>query len=109
VCGKTLIPPGGKRAKLEADRKETEMREVFVVALVLICPLMMIWMMRGHGHGHGHSHGAAGREDHENGHQHTSTDELRRQRAELDREIDEREHYDRDEQYGPGTSTSRSG
>lgn len=85
------------------------MRDVLVVALVLICPLMMIWMMRGHGHGHGHDHVDAGPEDHENGRVHTSTDELRRQRAALDREIAEREHYDRDEQYGPGTSASRSG
>ena len=54
--------------------------------LILACPLMMIFMMRSHG-GHG-----GGR----HGHQHhdpsaASVDELRRQRAELDREIATRE------------------
>ena len=57
--------------------------------LILACPLMMIFMMRGHGHGGGHGHvdpSAA------------SVDELRHRRDELDREIAAREvdsSYDR--------------
>ena len=47
--------------------------------LVLACPLLMWWMMRGgHGHGghaHSHSDGPA------------SVDDLRRRRDELDRQI----------------------
>jgi Protein of unknown function (DUF2933) len=60
--------------------------------LILACPLMMIWMMRGmhggHG-GHARRH-AAGRGD---GHSdsNASLEELRRQREQLDREIEERE------------------
>ena len=47
--------------------------------LILACPLMMVFMMRGHG-------------GHAGGHQHhdpstASVDELRRRRDELDREI----------------------
>lgn len=65
-----------------------------LVLLVLACPLMMVWMMRGHG-GHGHaSHGpdhghmrAAGGQIPSVG----SLDELRRRRAELDAEIAELE------------------
>jgi hypothetical protein len=65
--------------------------------LILACPLMMIWMMRGmHGSrggnadgGHAHGH-AAGR-----GHGHddssASLDELRSRREQLDCEIEERE------------------
>ena len=59
--------------------------------LILACPLLMVWMMRGHsghgghashGAGHGHIHGAA---DEPSGTR--SLDELRRRRAELDAEI----------------------
>ncbi len=32
------------------------MRELFFGALVLACPLMMFFMMRGHGHGHASGH-----------------------------------------------------
>jgi hypothetical protein len=49
--------------------------------LILACPLMMIFMMRGHG-GHEHRDVSA------------SVDELRRQRDELDREIAAREGAD---------------
>jgi hypothetical protein len=53
--------------------------------VLLACPLMMVWMMRGHGHGHGHGHGSHGmphdRPDTR------SLDELRRTRDELDAEI----------------------
>lgn len=81
------------------------MREALFVVLVLACPLMMIWMMRGHGHGHG-----AGRpEQHHNGPEHASTDDLRRQRADLDRAITEREQFERDEQYGHDVGATRRG
>ena len=53
--------------------------------LILACPLMMIFMMRGHGHGGGHEHRDASA---------ASVDELRRQRDELDREIVAREGAD---------------
>src|SRR6266540_997824 len=76
------------------------MRELLIIALVLACPLMMLWMMRGHGHGHsGHGHGghAEGRGG-GCGHSHGDTSsgrkaaaELRRERDELDRQIEERE------------------
>ena len=46
--------------------------------LILACPLMMVFMMRGHGHGGGDEHRDTSA---------TSVDELRRQRDELDREI----------------------
>lgn len=81
------------------------MREALFVVLVLACPLMMIWMMRGHGHGHG----AGGPEQHHNGHEHASTDDLRRQRADLDRAITEREQFERDEQYGHDVGATRRG
>ncbi len=61
--------------------------------LILACPLMMIWMMRGmHGGkadgGSAHGH-AAGRST---GHRDSdSLDQLRRQRDQLDREIEQRE------------------
>ena len=74
------------------------MREVLVVALVLVCPLMMIWMMRSHGHGHGHGHGTG---DHDHGRRNDSraaaTDGLRRQRDELERTIAEREQFESDD------------
>jgi hypothetical protein len=57
--------------------------------LILACPLMMVWMMRGHGghgsaheFGHDHTHGVA-----EEMHGGRSLDELHRMRAELDAEI----------------------
>jgi hypothetical protein len=56
---------------------------IFVLLLVLACPLMMVWMMGGHGHGGGHDHEPEPRE--------ASTDDLRRRRDELERLIEERE------------------
>ena len=51
--------------------------------LILACPLMMIFMMRGHGgHGGGHERNDVSA---------TSVDELRRRRDELDRELAARE------------------
>ena len=71
------------------------MREVLFIALVLACPLMMIFMMRG-GHGHGvqagHGGGCHGGYDDGSSTKDASTQELRRQRDELDRRIAEREH-----------------
>jgi DUF2933 family protein len=63
---------------------------IFVLLLVLACPLMMVLMMRGHGHGGGHG-GHAGSRDHEAEPGDASTDELRRRRDELERLIEERE------------------
>ena len=58
--------------------------------LILACPLMMVWMMRGHG-GHGGSHGSGHNHMHGSGAGETggsrSLDELRRRRAELEAEI----------------------
>lgn len=58
--------------------------------LLLACPLLMMWMMRG-------GHGAGGHAGHGSGHDHSqaedaepSVDELRRRRDELDRLIEER-------------------
>ena len=65
--------------------------------ILLACPLMMVFMMRGMHGGHGgnadsgHAHGADGH--HGNGSADTSgsIDDLRRQRADLDRQIEQRE------------------
>ena len=71
---------------------------LFLLLLVLACPLSMMWMMRGgHGQGHGsHAHG---------GHEHSaepptprmserSTRGLRELRDEIDQMIEERERGD---------------
>ena len=71
---------------------------LFFIALVVACPLLMIWMMRG-GHGHGMDSGGAHEHDHggchDDGRADSSSsvplDELRRQRDELERAIEERE------------------
>ncbi len=65
---------------------------VFFLLLVLACPLMMMLMMRG-GHGHGGGHGHSGHHgDHGDiGNREPSSEELRRQRDELDRLIEQRE------------------
>jgi hypothetical protein len=76
------------------------MRELLLIALVLACPLMMIFMMRGHGHGHGSSaSGPTGpHSEHSPGTaeepREQTADELRRRRAELDTLIAEREAAD---------------
>ena len=68
-----------------------ELGTLLFLLLILVCPLMMVWMMRGHGGhgghashgaGHGHIHGDAGEMSGTG-----SLDELRRRRAELDAEI----------------------
>lgn len=59
------------------------MESLLLVLIVLACPLMMLMMMRGH-RGDGH-HGDAP----------LSGGDLRRRRAELDRELAAREHEDR--------------
>jgi hypothetical protein len=66
---------------------------IFLLLLVLACPLMMMLMMRGHGHGGhgGHAGGAHGGHAYEPESREASTDELRRRRDELDRLIEERE------------------
>jgi hypothetical protein len=68
---------------------------VLFLLLILACPLLMWLMMRG-GHGHGHgghgSHHAATIDGHYR--DAPSTDDLRRRRAELDREIAARERID---------------
>ena len=68
-----------------------ELGTLLILLLLLACPLMMVWMMRGHGGHGGHaSHGAG--HDHVHGDADEmcgsgSLDELRRRRAELDAEI----------------------
>jgi hypothetical protein len=64
--------------------------------LIVVCPLMMFWMMRGMhgGHGGNADDGDTQRHTGEGGHSHTDTknslEELRRQREQLDGEIEER-------------------
>ena len=61
------------------------MSQYLFFLLVLACPLMMVFMMRG-GHGHGgHTRGSSGAQDP------SSLDELHRRRDELDQEIAARE------------------
>lgn len=70
---------------------------IFLVLLVLACPLMMMLMMRGgHGHGgqRGHAGGCHGGHGQEPEPRETSTDDLRRQRSEIDREIEHREQWE---------------
>jgi hypothetical protein len=72
---------------------------VFLLLVVLACPLMMMWMMRGHGHGsRGHEHSARNTGDgtqtqlmHER-----STTGLRELRDEIDGLIEEREQAERE-------------
>lgn len=65
--------------------------------LILACPLMMVFMMRGMHGGHGghadggHTHGVAGDGMRGQADAKSSLDDLRRQRENLDREIEERE------------------
>ncbi len=84
------------------------MSTILLFLLILACPLMMIFMMRGHGHGHG-GHGGHGGHDQTDGansqgdgkpghvhdehcrHDDESLDDLKRSRDKLDAEIEERE------------------
>ena len=50
--------------------------------VLLACPLMMVFMMRG-----GHGHGGHGHKVHDQASEAVSTEDLRRRRDELDREI----------------------
>jgi Protein of unknown function (DUF2933) len=67
------------------------MSEYLFLLLILACPLMMFWMMRG-GHGH-HSAGdhSGDRVDHDTDANQPSLEELRHRREELDREIEHRQ------------------
>ena len=76
------------------------MSQYLFLLLILACPLMMIFMMRGMHGGHGgnaeggHTHGMAGGchgNMHGQGDSASSLDDLRRQREDLDRQIEERE------------------
>ena len=80
------------------------MREVLFIALVLACPLMMMFMMRGgHGHGGQAGHGGGWHGGHDNGSdtKDASTQDLRRQCDELDRRIDEREQSESERELEP--------
>ena len=59
-----------------------EFGSLLLLLLVLACPLMMVWMMRGGHGGHGHMHAGVGE-----GPAERSLNELRARRAELDAEI----------------------
>jgi hypothetical protein len=76
------------------------MREVLFIALVLACPLMMVFMMRG-GHGHGGGHADGGHGGHDHAPREASIDDLRGQRDELDRLIEEREQADSERELTP--------
>ena len=74
------------------------MSNYLFLLLILACPLMMVFMMRGmHGgqKGHadaGHAHGAGGGcHGQTSSDSSASLDDLRRQRDELDRQIEQRE------------------
>ena len=80
------------------------MREVLFIALVLACPLMMIWMMRGgHGHGGHAGHGGGVHGGHHDGTdaKDVSTQDLRRQRDELERRIEAREQSESERELEP--------
>jgi hypothetical protein len=83
------------------------MRDLLLVAVVLACPLMMVFMMRG-GHGHGRNHrGHEGGDAHELEPRQTSMDDLRRRREELDRLIEQREQSEEDTPLGYTGSAKR--
>lgn len=60
-----------------------------MAALVLACPVMMLWMMRGHRHGHAGAGREGGASD--TSLETSSTAELKRRRDELDRLLERRE------------------
>jgi hypothetical protein len=81
---------------------------LLILALVLACPLMMLWMMRGHRHGGRGGDGDSGTRDTSSGAR--STAELRRQRDEVDRLIERRATEEaRSMQGGDGHLPLRSG
>jgi DUF2933 family protein len=72
------------------------MSQYLFLLLVLACPLMMIFMMRGHGRGESHSragHAGCGDGSHtgDRDEEHISVDGLRRRRDELDQQTADRE------------------
>ena len=73
------------------------MTQYLFLLLILACPLMMIFMMRGMHGGQGgnadggHTHGMAGGGMRGQAGPNSSLDDLRRQRENLDREIEERQ------------------
>jgi hypothetical protein len=70
------------------------MSNYLLLLLLLACPLMMVWMMRGGHGGHageGHTHRAGGSHDDIDAPNKTSLEDLRRKRGELDDEIAKRE------------------
>lgn len=85
---------------------------VLFLLIVLACPVMMMVMMRG-GHGHGgqgsHTGGCHGGPGHEPASHETSIGGLRRQRADLDRLIEEREaeRPESDPELGPSGGSWR--
>lgn len=72
-----------------------ELATLLFLLVILACPLMMVWMMRGHGghgaHGSGHDH-VRGPADEASGTR--SLDALRRARADLDDQIERLERSD---------------
>ena len=76
--------------------------------LILACPLAMILMMRGMmggGHGgdaNGHAQNHTAGNGHSRGDTTTSLQELRRQRGDLDRQIEEREAEEKASPVGGG-------
>ena len=83
-CG---APPDGEERDVTAST-------IFLLLLVLACPLMVVLMMRGHGHGRGHSGHLGGRHGGRDGElepREMSADELRRRRDALALLIEERE------------------
>lgn len=66
--------------------------------LVLACPLMMVFMMRGGGHGShaGHGHAGHGEEPAETMPRRASLDELRERRDDLEAQIQALEEQDGD-------------
>jgi hypothetical protein len=73
------------------------MSSYLLLPLILACPLMMVFMMRGMHGGHGgnadgqaHGHGGCGH-GHSDRAASPSLDELRRRRDELEQQIEERE------------------